>query len=1532
MKRSSRKLLILLLTFAMVLGLVPALGLTTLAYSGIVTTEEDLRSALSAEGEAMVTLGADITTSAELTVVGVKTLDLNGYGIKANTTDIKKFSVINVSSKAMLNLTDSGSTTHYYYLDDNSLAHVVESAQDENYTGADPDKKGSFTGGYITGGSGSKFSANNAVFYLGGGVQTYGTFNMSGGAILGNTADNGGGVCNLMSGKFTMTGGTILGNTVFDSFGGGGVFLFDVGGLGCRFIMNGGTISYNAALCGPTNPNGAVYGGGVYNFGGMIEMSGGMISHNRASQGGGGVENYNNGKFIMTDKAVISHNTAVYGSGVENTYSSTFTMSGGTISYNTTIVKNDDAAGGGVINTYNSTVTISGGAIEHNQSPYGAGVENGTGTDGDNSTVTMSGGMISYNEAGSFIHSEGYEKGGAAGGLENRGGTFKIDGGTISHNEARAGGGVVSYSNAKFIMTGGTISYNTASLRSGGVENGMDGDNSTFTMTGGTISCNTAPSIGGVYNHESRFRMLGGTISQNEAVYNGGGVFVQGGTFSMSEEAAISGNTATTNNGGGVYVAIGTFTMNGAEITGNTAGQSGGGVYVASGCTFTMNGGAVTGNTAATLNGGGVCVQGGTFSMSEEAAISGNIAKSGGGVSVAANGTFTMNGAEITDNTASLNGGGVNLLYGTFTVNDGAISGNTAAQYGGGVYALPNGAINVSGNPVIAGNVVGGTANNAHLMSPGDSDKTINIINKLERGASIGVTTGSLLQREKPLTFAQADGSYNNGALANDDIACFFSDSAAYGVVPSEGKAVLSDDWGEPVNTWSDLQAALAGGGLVRLGGDIEATDGVLSVNDPDEGSPVILDLAGYSITLIDSLSVEGCLTLVDSGSTPRYGYWDGSSYVLTNAEPVSGRFDIFPTGGAIVGGGVSGVSVSNGKFTMAGGAIAGNDADSNSGGVYVDGGAFVMADGMIVGNRAGNGGVVIGQNGLFTMSGGMISGNTEKCGVYVDGGKFTMNGGAVSGNDTTAGGVYVSAGGNFAMNGGIIRSNTTSSSGGGVNVDGGTFMMTGGTIGSNNADENGGGVYVNDGKFTMTGGAVSGNTAGENGGGVNVASGCTFTMSGGTVSGNTAGANSGDVYVGGTFTMAGGTISGSIEKCGVYVDGGTFMMEGGTISGNTEKCGVNVDGGTFTMAGGEVSGNDTTDGGVNVDGGMFTMTGGTISDNKSTVNGGGVNVAGGRFTMYGGKINSNTADENGGGVYVASGCTFTMNGGAVSGNTAGKSGGVFVSEGVMEVSGGATVTGNTLDKGGSEVISNLWLFESTITDTGSLTGEIGVATLAWDDSANVYVPTVGVFARAKGGDLTDDDVNCFISDNDDYVPILNDGQAEFVVYVAVTNVTLNKDRLEFKTKDSSETLTATVSPDGATYGNVTWSSSNSSVATVNDRGKVTAVSMGTATIMATAGGKTTACAVTFIGVTGTWVNDALRANYCVSDPADTLLIAAVYNESGKQESVKVITLPTNKASYLTGITGKISGYTYKLMLVDKNTYAPLCAAWERLD
>lgn len=94
---------------------------------------------------------------------------------------------------------------------------------------------------------------------------------------------------------------------------------------------------------------------------------------------------------------------------------------------------------------------------------------------------------------------------------------------------------------------------------------------------------------------------------------------------------------------------------------------------------------------------------------------------------------------------------------------------------------------------------------------------------------------------------------------------------------------------------------------------------------------------------------------------------------------------------------------------------------------------------------------------------------------------------------------------------------------------------------------------------------------------------------------------------------------------------------------------------------------------------------------------------------------------------------------------------------------------------------------------------------------------------------------------------------------IAVTDISLDKTEINLEVGDTSK-LTATILPKDATYSDVSWSTSDASVATV-ENGKITAKGAGTTTITATSNnGKTATCKVTVtekvIEATGVSLNE----------------------------------------------------------------------------
>ena len=342
------------------------------------------------------------------------------------------------------------------------------------------------------------------------------------------------------------------------------------------------------------------------------------------------------------------------------------------------------------------------------------------------------------------------------------------------------------------------------------------------------------------------------------------------------------------------------------------------------------------------------------------------------------------------------------------------------------------------------------------------------------------------------------------------------------------------------------------------------------------------------------------------------------------------------------------------GTLTLEKGAVLQNNhAQYVGSAIQAMGGSLIMNGGFIQDNETAHngGGISLGQDATFKMTGGTIQRNTG------DGG----------------GGIDAQC--QVTMTGGTIQNNTATRCGGGImlNRSGSGLVMSGGSITGNHAKAssrsdsgNGGGVYVNSGtKLTLSNGAsIENNTAEKNGGGVYAYSSATLTLNGGTIAKNKA-----EVYGGGVYAYSSMTLT----------------LDGGKIQENTAKSsggGVYVNG-QVTMTSGEISGNQSTEqhGGGIMNYGTVNINGGTITNNTSSKNGGGI-FNQGLVTMTAGTISGNTS-TNGSGGGIFSPATLKMSGGSITGNTANSKGGGIYQGNLFEVSGGdVQITGNKEDGG----------------------------------------------------------------------------------------------------------------------------------------------------------------------------------------------------------------------------------------------------------
>lgn len=324
---------------------------------------------------------------------------------------------------------------------------------------------------------------------------------------------------------------------------------------------------------------------------------------------GGGIHLYK-GTCTLTN-VIIQECKAPKGGGM-CVNAGTLTITGGSFTKNEATGTGTDIQGGAIYNE-DGRLTLKSCMIGGNNSGDGNRAKKGGGIYLKNVALTMQSVTVKNNKAltqGAGIYL-------AAGELKIPGGNTIADNSIIDNGNSEAGGGIY-VEKGMLTLDGGSIDGNSANANKGG---GVHLKAGTFTMNSGEIKNCSAKYGGGVsLAGKSSFTMKGGSITGCKADGKGG---VGGGIYTTlktqltlegtNSNPVVISNCTAKKTGGGMHIYTNNpVTVKNAHIEGNTA-ENGGGVYLERG-TFTIAGSTrITPSTEATAGKNDVFLKGEKF-------------------------------------------------------------------------------------------------------------------------------------------------------------------------------------------------------------------------------------------------------------------------------------------------------------------------------------------------------------------------------------------------------------------------------------------------------------------------------------------------------------------------------------------------------------------------------------------------------------------------------------------------------------------------------------------------------------------------------------------------------------------------------------------------------------------------------------------------------------------------------------------------------------------------------------------------------
>ena len=344
----------------------------------------------------------------------------------------------------------------------------------------------------------------------------------------------------------------------------------------CEAQHDGGGIRLSQANCTLENVNiqecSAANGGGIYNRGSTLTITGGSFIKNKvlgsgANRQGGAI--YSEGGSLTLDGFTIGGdnqedgNTAKKGGGIY--------LKNVVVTMQSVKVKNNKALtqGGGIYLAGGELKIPGGNTIADNSIIDNGNSEAGGGIYVEKGMLTLDGGII-------FGNSANANKGG---GVYLKAGTFTMNSGEIKNCSAKYGGGVSLAGTSTFTMTGGTITGCKADVE-GGKGGGIYTELKTKLTLEGAASnpvvisnCTAKETGGGMHIHtQNTVTVKNARIEENSA-NSGGGVYLEQGTFTIAGSTRITPSTETTAGQNDVFLKEGKFiTISGAlTVIGNVA-------------------------------------------------------------------------------------------------------------------------------------------------------------------------------------------------------------------------------------------------------------------------------------------------------------------------------------------------------------------------------------------------------------------------------------------------------------------------------------------------------------------------------------------------------------------------------------------------------------------------------------------------------------------------------------------------------------------------------------------------------------------------------------------------------------------------------------------------------------------------------------------------------------------------------------------------------------------------------------------------